>query len=65
VFAAVQKEHAMEKRKLGKSDLEVSAIGASQFSREYGRYFGNPPTRDIARLREGRLAGAVAEGVER
>jgi AraC-like DNA-binding protein len=27
-------------------------LSASQFSREYGRYFGNAPTRDIARLPE-------------
>ena len=27
-------------------------LSASQFSREYARFFGNAPTRDIARLRE-------------
>lgn len=30
----------------------VGYVSASQFSREYGRRFGNAPSRDIARLRE-------------
>jgi AraC-like DNA-binding protein len=30
----------------------VGYLSASQFTREYGRFFGNAPTRDIARLRE-------------
>jgi AraC-like DNA-binding protein len=30
----------------------VGYLSPSQFSREYGRFFGNAPTRDIARLRE-------------
>jgi AraC-like DNA-binding protein len=30
----------------------VGYLSASQFSREYGRFFGSAPTRDIARLRE-------------
>jgi AraC-like DNA-binding protein len=30
----------------------------SQFSREYRRFFGAPPARDIARLRDGGHAGA-------
>ena len=30
----------------------VGYVSASQFSREYARFFGNSPTRDIARLRE-------------
>ena len=30
----------------------VGYLSASQFSREYGRFFGNAPTKDIARLRE-------------
>ena len=30
----------------------VGYVSASQFSREYGRFFGNAPTRDIHRLRE-------------
>lgn len=31
---------------------EVGYLSASQFSREYARYFGSAPVRDIARLRE-------------
>jgi transcriptional regulator GlxA family with amidase domain len=30
----------------------VGYLSASQFTREYGRFFGSPPARDIARLRE-------------
>ena len=30
----------------------VGYLSPSQFTREYGRFFGNAPTRDIARLRE-------------
>jgi AraC-like DNA-binding protein len=30
----------------------VGYLSASQFSREYGRFFGSAPTKDIARLRE-------------
>ena len=40
---------------------QVGYLSASQFSREYGRFFGNAPMKDIARLREGGLAGVVAE----
>jgi AraC-like DNA-binding protein len=39
----------------------VGYLSASQFSREYGRFFGNAPTRDIARLREHGLASAGTE----
>lgn len=35
----------------GTAAQQVGYLSASQFSREYGRYFGNPPTKDIARLR--------------
>jgi AraC-like DNA-binding protein len=31
----------------------VGYLSASQFSREYGRFFGSAPTKDIAKLREG------------
>jgi AraC-like DNA-binding protein len=31
---------------------QVGYLSTSQFSREYSRYFGSAPTRDIARLRE-------------
>jgi AraC-like DNA-binding protein len=36
----------------GTASRRVGYQSASQFAREYGRYFGNAPTRDIARLRE-------------
>jgi AraC-like DNA-binding protein len=36
----------------GTAGQHVGYISASQFSREYSRFFGNAPTRDIARLRE-------------
>ena len=34
------------------ASLRVGYLSTSQFSREYGRLFGNAPSRDIARLRE-------------
>ena len=36
----------------------VGYLSPSQFSREYARFFGSPPTKDIARLREDGLAPA-------
>ncbi len=30
----------------------VGCLSASQFSREYGRFFGSAPAKDVARLRE-------------
>ena len=36
----------------GTASRKVGYQSASQFAREYGRYFGNAPTKDIARLRE-------------
>jgi AraC-like DNA-binding protein len=36
----------------GIASLHVGYQSASQFSREYGRFFGIAPTKDIARLRE-------------
>lgn len=38
----------------------VGYESASQFSREYARHFGNAPTRDMVRLRDAGLAGAVS-----
>jgi AraC-like DNA-binding protein len=37
---------------------EVGYESVSQFSREYGRFFGQPPIRDIKALREGMHSGA-------
>lgn len=36
----------------GTASRRVGYLSASQFSREYSRFFGNAPARDIARLRE-------------
>ena len=44
----------------GPASRQVGYVGASQFSREYGRFFGGAPARDIAKLRE-RMAGVGAE----
>jgi len=42
----------------GTASRHVGYASASQFSREYGRFFGSAPTKDIARLRE--QVGAAA-----
>jgi len=36
----------------GTASLRVGYLSASQFSREYSRFFGSAPTKDIARLRQ-------------
>jgi len=36
----------------GISSRQVGYLSASQFSREYGRFFGDAPSKDIAKLRE-------------
>jgi AraC-like DNA-binding protein len=36
----------------GSASQRVGYVSASQFSREYSRFFGNAPTRDVARLRQ-------------
>jgi AraC-like DNA-binding protein len=42
------------------ASLRVGYQSASQFSREYGRLFGNAPSKDIAQLRElGQLPAPV------
>lgn len=42
----------------GTASQRVGYISASQFSREYSRFFGSAPTRDIARLRHDARAWA-------
>jgi len=37
----------------GSASQQVGYLSASQFSREYSRFFGSAPTKDIARLRNG------------
>jgi AraC-like DNA-binding protein len=45
----------------GDASRRVGYTSASQFSREYGRFFGSAPTKDILRLRgEGARAGAAS-----
>lgn len=39
----------------------VGYASASQFSREYGRFFGNAPLKDIAKLRQGAPDGSLPE----
>ncbi len=45
----------------GTASLRVGYQSPSQFSREYGRFFGSAPTKDVARLRE---HSAVEPGLE-
>ena len=44
----------------GQASRRVGYSSASQFTREYGRFFGNAPTKDINRLREEGVTGANA-----
>jgi AraC-like DNA-binding protein len=44
----------------GNASRHVGYLSASQFSREYGRFFGNTPTKDITRLRE-QIGAAASE----
>jgi AraC-like DNA-binding protein len=37
---------------------EVGYESASQFSREYSRFFGQPPMRDIKTLRDGKIVAS-------
>lgn len=45
----------------GAACRQVGYLSASQFSREYGRFFGNAPMKDIASLREGGNTASLAE----
>jgi AraC-like DNA-binding protein len=40
----------------------VGYLSPSQFSREYARFFGSAPTKDIARLHEEGFAPSAAYG---
>ena len=41
--------------------FEVGYESASQFNREYRRFFGQPPIRDIKALRDGKVAATTAD----
>ena len=45
----------------GTACRQVGHLSASQFTREYGRFFGNAPMKDIAKIREAGTAGSVAD----
>jgi AraC-like DNA-binding protein len=45
----------------GTACRQVGYLSASQFSREYGRFFGSAPMKDISRLRETGMAGTAAD----
>jgi len=45
----------------GTASQQVGYLSASQFSREYGRYFGSAPTKDIAMIREGGAGRRMTE----
>jgi AraC-like DNA-binding protein len=40
--------------------FEVGYESVSQFNREYSRFFGQPPMRDIKALREGKVVAMSA-----
>jgi len=46
----------------GTASRQVGYLSASQFSREYRRYYGHAPTRDLGLLREGASTQPMAEG---
>jgi AraC-like DNA-binding protein len=46
----------------GSASQLVGYASASQFSREYGRFFGNSPTKDISKLRE-RVSAAPSASI--
>lgn len=50
----------VEQLDAGNASRRVGYVSPSQFSREYGRFFGAAPTRDIHRLREEHHRGAEA-----
>jgi len=45
----------------GAASRQVGCASPSQFNQEYGRSFGNAPTRDTARLREGGAPAGAGE----
>jgi transcriptional regulator GlxA family with amidase domain len=50
---------------VGTAGRRVGYVSPSQFSREYGRFFGNAPTKDVNRLREEGLRAADASAQKR
>jgi len=46
----------------GAAGRRVGYMSAAQFSREYSRFFGSAPTKDVSRLRKEDPAAARAPG---
>jgi transcriptional regulator GlxA family with amidase domain len=44
--------------------IQVGYLSASQFSREYSRFFGSPPATDISKLREHASSGRTQATLE-
>ncbi len=47
----------------GIASRQVGYLSASQFSREYGRFFGGAPTKDIEKLREQMVGAGEAQAI--
>ena len=47
---------------VGSAGRRVGYMSAAQFSREYSRFFGSAPTKDVSRLRGERVTAADAPG---
>ena len=46
----------------GSAGFDVGYESASQFNREYSRFFGQPPMRDIGRLGTGAWSRTISSG---
>jgi AraC-like DNA-binding protein len=61
-FACVRRDSTCSRINLDAASaaFEVGYESASQFNREYRRFFGQPPIRDIKALRDGKVVAITA-----